>query len=199
MKLDQITVNEATNQSNSSTKEEKKKEKAVKRRIEVDESRMIQLATKGVVQLFNVVTKVQQQQQTNITKTNSDNNNSKNTNGTSSKTVGKKFSFISELKKISTTTAGPSIGAQTHLLENAKLESSEPQSQSQPQARIGWSVLHDDFGTGHSKLKDWDANDSSQKGNKTKKEKLKNKNDTEINDGMIIDFDDEDQDDDDDD
>ena len=151
---------------------------------DIDERQLMRLATKGVVQLFNTVAKVQKQNQRHKRQSGPGRKaavpGNADADAAGEAPIRDKYSFISELRKLSTNGDGTGADAAAGgVKRSADDEEGGP----------GWDVLRDDFGMGASKMKEWDArpqagNDKG--GAKSKKGAVK-----DIDDEAISDIDDE--------
>ena len=168
------------------------------------EKRLMRVATKGVVQLFNAVTKLQRQSEDaqKERKGGGGGGGGASTTTTNNKT-SKKFSFISELRKLSTDNGDTDTDGKPEARDATadatvarRREDDEDDDEGAPGASTGWEVLQDGFGTGATKLKDWDRDDggiaeNSIKNKATNKKKNKKKGDagpSPVDDGVLEDY-----------
>jgi len=149
---------------------------------DIDERQLMRLATKGVVQLFNTVAKVQKQNQRHKRQSGPGRKPAVSGNADADAAgeapIRDKFSFISELRKLSTN--GDGAGADAAAAAGGVKRSADDE-----EGGTGWDVLRDDFGMGASKMKEWDArpqagNDKG--GAKSKKGAVKDIDDEAISD-----------------
>uniref|UniRef100_A0A0D6R259 RRP15-like protein n=1 Tax=Araucaria cunninghamii TaxID=56994 RepID=A0A0D6R259_ARACU len=108
--------------------------------LDAKEKSLVRLATKGVVKLFNAVSKAQS------VKNSFDVSNSK---GAKAATKESKAAFLSELRGVSRSVKPAQFGpikTQSSTIGEVKNEVKEP----------GWAALRDDFMLTSSKFKDWD-------------------------------------------
>ncbi|KAL0051544.1 hypothetical protein WJX82_009594 [Trebouxia sp. C0006] len=114
---------------------------------DAQEKALLKTATRGVVRLFNAVSKAQRDQKDAMV-------------GGSRSRVAKldKASFLAELRGI-----GANKGKGTALPAGTGPATGAPSQQPQPQeGASGWGVLSDSFGLqGGGKMKDWDKQDDS--------------------------------------
>lgn len=108
------------------------------------EKDLVKLATRGVVKLFNAVSKAQKVQAS--------------ADGRDARVVAKqsKAAFLAEVKGSGTSVA---VGNKRRLPSSSEPPFKFETSESQNQSTSRWSVVKDDFMIGKQKLKDWDKDE----------------------------------------